>query len=103
MMLVGGISKFRGQWRRVARTFKVEILMDIRDLRVVFIQRREGNGRKNLCPTLGVGRGWGGKGGDVRGEERKNLDAPFEFQRRQTDFKRLYEVRSGKIGKSSTQ
>lgn len=46
--------------------------------------------------------GWEG-GGDVGGEERKKLEAPFEFQRRQTDFKRLYEARFGELGKCSIQ
>lgn len=63
-MLVGGISTLRGQRGRVARTFKVEILMDIVDLRVVFVQRREGDCRKNLCPMEW---GWREEGGDVKG------------------------------------
>lgn len=75
--------------------------MDImRDLWVAFSsEERRKPLKENLCPTYPGG----GRGGDVGGEERKNLEAPFEFQRRQTDLKRLYEVRSGKIGKSSTQ
>lgn len=75
--------------------------MDItRDLWVAFSsEERRKPFNENLRLTYGGGWGVGMQGG----KERKNLEAPFEFQRRQTDFKRLYEARFGELGKCSIQ